>query len=66
MLRPEEAVTPGEGYDTLALTAFTLTTLRDPLLRKDQIKQMWASGADFMVRTTYTNRVDLIQLSSCR
>lgn len=48
--RPGEEIPPGEGGDAIAITAFTLSNIRDPLLRKEQVKQMWLAGTDIIVR----------------
>ncbi|TDL28180.1 Rsm22-domain-containing protein [Rickenella mellea] len=38
-----------EGHDLLALSAFTLSSLPNPLARKDLVKEMWDSGANVMI-----------------
>lgn len=42
-----------EGGDTVALSAFMLSSLPTPLARKTMVKEMWESGADVMVVTLY-------------
>lgn len=38
-----------DGGDTLALSAFMLSSLPDALARKNLVKEIWQSGADVMV-----------------
>lgn len=46
----EENKTPRtEGKDVVALSAFMLSSLPNAQLRKQQVKQMWESGADVIV-----------------
>lgn len=47
--REEDKVPRTEGGDTLALSAFALSSLPNPLARKHLIKEMWESGADVIV-----------------
>jgi hypothetical protein len=39
-----------EGKKAVALSAFTLSSLPSAQLRKQQLKEMWESGADVIVR----------------
>ena len=39
-----------EGKEVVALSAFTLSSLPESRLRKQQVKEMWESGADVIVR----------------
>lgn len=38
-----------EGHDTIAVSAFNLTTQPDHINRKAMVKEMWASGANLIV-----------------
>lgn len=45
----DDSVSRSEGGETLALSAFALSSMRVPLDRKLQVKDMWDSGAELMV-----------------
>lgn len=47
--REENMHNRSEGQNTLALSAFLLSTLPAPHLKKALVKQMWDSGADVIV-----------------
>lgn len=47
--RQENSVDRLEGRNTLALSAFLLSTLHTPHMKKALVKQMWDSGADVIV-----------------
>lgn len=47
--RPENLIDRSEGKTTLALSAFLLSTLHTPHMKKALVKQMWESGADVIV-----------------
>jgi len=42
-----------DAHDTLALSAFMLSTLQTPLARKKLVKEMWESGAHTIVSTHF-------------
>ncbi|KAF8240735.1 hypothetical protein L208DRAFT_1231139 [Tricholoma matsutake] len=47
--RDEDKIPRSDGQDTIALSAFMLTSLPTPLARKALVKEMWESGAHVMV-----------------
>lgn len=42
-----------EAHDTLALSAFMLSTLQTPLAKKKLVKEMWESGAHTIVSSRF-------------
>ncbi|KZS91904.1 hypothetical protein SISNIDRAFT_456089, partial [Sistotremastrum niveocremeum HHB9708] len=44
-----------QGYDAVALSAFSLSSLSSPLARKEAVKQMWESGAEYIVIMDHGN-----------
>ncbi|KAJ2923858.1 hypothetical protein H1R20_g13241, partial [Candolleomyces eurysporus] len=48
-LGEEENLPREEGKKTVALTAFTLSSLTSPLARKQLVKEIWESGAHTMI-----------------
>lgn len=51
--RDEDKIPRSDGQDTIALSAFMLTSLPTPLARKALVKEMWESGAHVMVRLSF-------------
>lgn len=49
--KTEDKITREEGWNTVALSAFMLSTLPTSLAKKALAKEMWESGAHTMVRT---------------
>ena len=49
-----EQVSRSENGELLALSAFHLSSLPNPIARKGLIKQMWSSGADVIVSGRFT------------
>ncbi|KAJ7116777.1 Rsm22-domain-containing protein [Mycena crocata] len=47
--REEDIIPRSEGHDTVALSAFMLTSLPTYIARKALIKEMWSSGAHLLV-----------------
>jgi len=47
--REENVVPRGSGHDALALSAFMLSALPNPVAQKEMVKEMWDSGADTIV-----------------
>ncbi|RDB29432.1 Rsm22-cox11 tandem protein 2, mitochondrial [Hypsizygus marmoreus] len=47
--KEEDQIRRTEGLDTVALSAFMLTSLPTPLARKTMVKEMWESGANLIV-----------------
>jgi hypothetical protein len=48
--RDDDKIRRSEGQDTVALSAFMLTSLPTTIARKALVKEMWESGAHVMVR----------------
>lgn len=51
--KEEDRIRRSDGQDTIALSAFMLTSLPTPLARKALVKEMWESGAHVMVRPSF-------------
>ncbi|KAL0951798.1 hypothetical protein HGRIS_008465 [Hohenbuehelia grisea] len=47
--KEEDKLGRSRGHDTLAISAFMLTSLPTPLARKNLVKEMWESGAHTIV-----------------
>lgn len=47
--REENMINRSQGQNTLALSAFLLSSLPTPHMKKALVKQMWESGADVLV-----------------
>jgi hypothetical protein len=45
----EDKIPPSLGHDTLALSAFILSSLATSSSRKNMVKEMWESGAHTIV-----------------
>ena len=45
----DDKIRRSEGHDTIALSAFMLTSLPTAVARKALVKEMWESGAHVMV-----------------
>jgi basic membrane lipoprotein Med (substrate-binding protein (PBP1-ABC) superfamily) len=50
----EDKIKRTQGGDVLALSAFGISTLSNPVARKQLVKDMWDSGADVIVSSTGT------------
>jgi hypothetical protein len=48
-LHEDDKVRRAQGGDVLAVSAFALSSLSNPLDRKVLVKEMWESGADVIV-----------------
>jgi hypothetical protein len=48
--KDNDKIQRSEGQDTVALSAFMLTSLSTTVARKALVKEMWESGAHVMVR----------------
>ena len=64
-LKDEDRIRRSDGQDTMALSAFMLTSLPTPLARKALVKEMWESGAHVMVRLLSLLSVVLIGFPRC-
>ncbi|KAF8079067.1 mitochondrial small ribosomal subunit Rsm22-domain-containing protein [Lyophyllum atratum] len=47
--KEDDQIRRSEGHDAVALSAFMLTSLATPQMRKALVKEMWTSGAHVMV-----------------
>lgn len=50
--REDDRIPRSQAHDVLALSAFSLSSLSAPSLRKALVKGMWESGAHTIVRSS--------------
>ena len=55
-IQEEDYLTREDGKNTLCLSAFVLSSLSNPLQRKQMVKEMWESGAHTLVSHTGVER----------
>ncbi|KAF7436331.1 37S ribosomal protein S22 [Pleurotus ostreatus] len=54
------------GHNTLALSAFTLSSLPTPIARKALVKEMWESGADVIVLIDHGTKAGFESIAQAR
>ncbi|KAF9270814.1 Rsm22-domain-containing protein [Marasmius fiardii PR-910] len=62
----DDKISRSLGYDTLALSAFYLSSLPTHLARKALVKQMWESGAHTLVLIDHNSRTGFENIAEAR
>lgn len=64
--REDDIIKRTEGHDTLALSAFMLSTLQTPLARKKFVKELWESGAHTIVLIDHKTKAGFQNIAEAR
>ncbi|KAG7099840.1 hypothetical protein E1B28_001648 [Marasmius oreades] len=64
--RDDDKIPRSLGHDTLALSAFNLSSLPTHLARKAQVKEMWESGANTLVLIDHNNQTGFENIAEAR
>ncbi|KAG1754790.1 mitochondrial small ribosomal subunit Rsm22-domain-containing protein [Suillus paluster] len=64
--REDDIIKRTEGRDTLALSAFMLSTLQTPLARKKFVKELWESGAHTIVLIDHKTKAGFQNIAEAR
>ncbi|KAG2756344.1 Rsm22-domain-containing protein [Suillus brevipes Sb2] len=64
--REDDIIKRTEGHDTLALSAFMLSTLQTPLARKKFVKELWESGAYTIVLIDHKTKAGFQNIAEAR
>ncbi|KAG2138665.1 mitochondrial small ribosomal subunit Rsm22-domain-containing protein [Suillus bovinus] len=64
--REDDKIKRSEGLDTLALSAFMLSTLQTPLARKKFVKELWESGAHTIVLIDHKTKAGFQNIAEAR
>ncbi|EGO05247.1 hypothetical protein SERLA73DRAFT_174300 [Serpula lacrymans var. lacrymans S7.3] len=65
-LQDQDKIRRSEGHDSLALSAFLLSSLSPPLARKKLVKEMWESGASTIVLIDHSSTAGFENIAEAR
>ncbi|KAG5645336.1 hypothetical protein DXG03_006398 [Asterophora parasitica] len=64
--KEDDQIRRSEGHDAVALSAFMLTSLQTPQMRKAMVKEMWESGAHLLVLVDHSTTAGFEAIAEAR
>jgi hypothetical protein len=52
IFHPNYTIPAFHTLGSLAVTAFTLSSIQDPVIRKERLKEMWEAGTEYIVSSS--------------